>query len=181
MVDILSGDYFAFIALGVVILIFVFFWMRPSQITSIEDSLQSLGDGYTIFRDILVTLKSGMYKIGYLVVSRHGLFLIDERNERGTVQVNIDQREWLITSQGGKESIYNPLWRAREAINKLNDQGDSIPIKALIVFTNAKLKNNFNKDVVSIGDLSGRIKKELKVILDDGQVQMILDRLGKRN
>jgi hypothetical protein len=181
MVDFLSGDNFAFIALGVVIIIFVIFWMRPSNIRSVEDSLQSLGNGYTIFRDILVTLKSGMYKIGYLVVSRYGLFLIDERNERGTVKIKIDQREWLIASKGGKEYIYNPLWRAREAINKLNDQGDSIPIKALIVFTKAKLKNNFNKDVISIGDLSGRVKKEHKVILDDGQVQMILDRLEKRN
>jgi hypothetical protein len=122
-----------------------------------------------------------MYKIGYLVVSRYGLFLIDERKESGTVQVSIDQRDWLITSQGSKDYIYNPIWRAREAVNKLNDQGEAIPVFSLIVFVRAKLKNNFSKDVISLGDLKARIKKEARVLMDDSQVQMLLDRLEKRN
>jgi hypothetical protein len=181
MADFLFGDSSPIIVAAVVVVVFLFFWKRPSRIISVEDSLKSLGDEYKVFRDILVTLKSGMYKIGYLVVSRYGLFLIDERSESGTVQVSIDQREWLVTSPGTKEYIYNPVWRAREAVNKLNDQGDAIPILSLIIFIQAKLKNNFSKDVISLGDLKTRIKKEAKVLLDDGQVQIILERLEKRN
>jgi hypothetical protein len=166
------------LCVGVVVI--VFYWMRSSRITSVEDSLKCLGDDYIVFKDIFVTLKGGMYRIGYLVVSCYGIFLIDARSEKGTVQVSMDQREWLVTSQGNKEYIYNPMWRAREAINKLNDQGDAIPIISLVVFVHAKFKNNFSKDVISLGNLSSRIKKEFKIIMDDSQVQIILNRLEKK-
>jgi len=180
MVDFLFNDNSRVIFLVIVFAVILFYWMRPSRFTSVESILPTLGNDYKVFRDILVTLKGGMYRIGYLVVSRYGILLIDERDEKGTVQVSIDQREWLVTSQGAREYIYNPIWRAREVINKLNDQGDSLPIISLIVFVHAKIKNNFSKDVISLGDLSARIKKEAKVIMDDDQVQMILDRLEKR-
>lgn len=181
MADFLFGDNFRVLLLVVVIGVFLFYWVRPSRTTSVEEILKTLGNDYKVFRDILVTLKGGMYKIGYLVVSPYGLFLLDERNEKGTVQVSTDQREWLVTSHGAKEYIYNPIWRAREAVNKLNDQGETIPILSLIVFDQAKLKNNFSKNVVSLEGMTERIKKETKVILDDAQMQIILNRLENRN
>ncbi|MGV7220063.1 MAG: nuclease-related domain-containing protein [Nitrospinales bacterium] len=181
MVDLLFWDISRVIALVIVLGVILFFWMRPPRATSVEHTLKTLGNDYKVFRDILVTLNSGIYKIGYLVVSRYGVFLIEERKESGTVQVSNDQREWLVSSQGAKDYIYNPVWRAREAVNKLNDQGETIPVFSLIVFVRAKLKNNFNKDVISLGDLATRIKKESKIILNDTQVQEILDRLEKKN
>lgn len=169
----------AILCVGLVVI--VFYWRGLSRITSVEDSLKSLGEDYTVFKDILVTLKGGMYRISFLVVSCYGVFLTDERSEKGVVKVCMDQREWLVTSQGKKEYIYNPMWRAREAINKLNDQEDAIPIFSLVVFGHAKLKNNSSKDVILLRDLSGRIKKETKVKLEDAQIQVILDRLEKKN
>ncbi len=154
---------------------------RPiSKGYTVEQSLRNLGKDYTIISDILVTLKGGMFRISHLVVSRWGVFLIDQRNEKGAVHGTTDQMEWQVTGLGSSEAIYNPLWRAREAANELQIQLVSIPITTLIVFIHARLKNDFGRDVIYLRNLSSRIKQETKVVLDDVQINMVQDRLGRK-
>ena len=168
------------VVLGASVTLGIFYFLRRpvAQGATVEASLRSLGKDHTVFSDILVTLKGGMYRVSHLVVSRYGIFLIDERDERGAVHGKPDQKEWLLTGMGTRETLYNPLWRAREAVNKLQAQMGSIPITSLIVFVHARLKNDFGNDVVPLRDLPGRIKQETRVVLDEAQVRLVLDRLS---
>lgn len=158
----------------------VFYWMRghPPRGSTVEESLRNLGDDYKVFSGLLVTLKGGMFRISHLVVSRRGVFLIDERSEKGAVQGKPEQREWAVTGLGAGEAIYNPLWRAREAVNSLHSKVGSIPITSLIVFVHARLKSDFGGDVIPLRSLCGRIKRDTMVIMDESRMQMIVDRLA---
>lgn len=166
--------------LGVSAALAVFYWMRrhPARGSTVEETLRSLGDDYKALSGLLVTLKGGMFRISHLVVSRWGVFLIDERSEKGAVQGKPDQKEWLVTGLGAGEAIYNPLWRTREAVNSLQSKAGSVPITSLIVFVHARLKSDFGPDVIPLRSLCGRIKRDTRVILDESRMQMILDRLA---
>ena len=168
------------VVIGASVALGIFYYRRrpAARGADVEAILQSLGKDHTVFSDILVALKGGMYRVSHLVVSRYGVFLIDERDERGAVHGKPDQKEWLLTGIGTKETLYNPLWRAREAVNKLQAQMGSIPITSLIVFVHARLKNDFGNDVIPLRDLPGRIKQETRTVLDEAQVRRVMDRLS---
>lgn len=166
--------------LGVSAALAIFYWMRrhPARGSTVAESLGSLGDGYKVFSGLFVTLKGGMFRISHLVVSRRGVFLIDERAEKGAVKGKPDQMEWLVTGLGAGKAIYNPLWRAREAVNSLQPQVGSVPITTLIVFIHARLKSDFGGDVIPLQSLCGRIKQDTRVIMDESRMQMIVSRLA---
>lgn len=161
----------------------MFFLLRKPRAegASVRDRLESLGEDYTVLSDILVTLKAGIFSIDHLVVSRFGIFLIDVRDEHGTVEGKPDQREWRVTGLGKKEIIYNPIWRAREAANSLETQVGSVPITSLVVFVNARFKGNSGGGVVALDSLQARIRQSTKPILNEEQVKNILGRLRKES
>jgi len=170
-------------AIGALAVLGIFFLMRRprTQGSSVRECLESLGEDYTVLSDILVTLKGGVFHIDHLVVSRYGVVLIDERDEKGTVEGKPGQRDWKVTGLGRKEIIYNPLWRLRVAANSLQTQVGSIPIASLAVFVNARLKRDAGDDAVSLDGLRARIRQHAKPILDEEQVKNILARLGKES
>lgn len=170
-------------AIGTLAALGIFFLMRRhrAQASSVRECLASLGEDYTVLSDILVTLKGGMFHIDHLVVSLYGMVLIDERDEKGTVEGKPGQRDWKVTGLGRKEMIYNPLWRLREAANSLEAQVGSIPITSLVVFVNARLKRAAGEDVISPDRLQARIRQHAKPVLDEEQVKKVLDRLGKES
>ncbi len=169
-------------AIGALAALGIFFLMRRprAQGSSVRECLASLGGDYTVLSDILVTLKRGMFQIDHLVVSRYGMVLIDERDEKGTVEGKPGQRDWKVTGLGRKEIIYNPLWRLRVAANSLEAQVGSIPITSLVVFVNARLKRAAGDDAVSLDGLPARIRQHAKPVLDEEQVNKILERLGSK-
>ncbi len=169
-------------AIGALAALGIFFLMRRprAQGSSVRECLQSLGEDYTVLSDILVTLKGGMFQIDHLVVSRYGVVLIDERDEKGTVEGKPGQRDWKVTGLGRKEIIYNPLWRLRKAANSLQPQVGSIPVTSLVVFVNARLKRVSGDGAISLDDLEANIRQHAKPVLDEEQVKNILDRLGSK-
>ena len=168
------------VVLGALVILGIFFWMwRPvAQGANVEESLRSLGKDYTVFSGLMVTQKRGVFCVSHLVVSPYGIFLIDERDEHGSVYGMLDQKEWLVTGLGAKKTLYNPLWRSCEAANKLQSLMGPIPIISLIVFVHARLKRDLGHDVVTSRDLPGRIKQDSRVILDEAQIKQVLDRLS---
>ena len=132
--------------------------------------IKRLGTDYALYQDIVIPVQGGMSHIDYVLASPYGIFVIDIRMEVGTIDGNVNAREWRV---GKKDTIYNPVWRNRGYINGLEIQFGGLPIESLVVFPCAKLKGEFGFGVVVPDEMTDFIKRNGKVRVSSEQLKFV--------
>ena len=140
--------------------------------------LNKLGKEYEVFHDVILPSQGGMSHIDLVLISPYGVFVIDLHREEGTIDADLNSREWKI---GKKDTIYNPVWLNRRHINALEDQIGKVKIESLVVFTKARLKGNFGPGVIKIRNLVRAVKSRNAIRLFPEQLKFaskVLDSLS---
>ncbi len=143
--------------------------------------LKTLGLEYELFQNVILASPTGMMDIDFVIVSPYGVFVVNERLDSGKISVQPGQREWRVSGFGKNDTINNPLWKNRQAINFLQEKVGSIRVKSLVVFVNAQLTGLHDPDVVVLKDLIPRIKEFNQVQIEDNQRKEILKILGRQD
>ena len=147
---------------------------RDSGALLVEKELSRLNKDYKIFKNLIVKSESGMLQIHYVVVSPHGVFVITRCDHVGRISGNKGDREWDVKARGDKETILNPLWENRKHINalekKLNLNLSFIPV---IVFTYAKLINNFGPTALYLDQIQKVFARHTKLLVSQADQESI--------
>ena len=126
----------------------------------------------TIIQNVSVPVQGGMGQIDFVVVSSSEVFVTSVIKAQGKIKVNINSKEW----QAGKETIYNPLWRNRLLVNSLETILKDIRLIPLIIFTNGKLIDDFDANLIEFKNLKSFFKKRKKIV-DPANTGSVLETL----
>ncbi|WP_170456017.1 nuclease-related domain-containing protein [Ruegeria arenilitoris] len=100
--------------LGFVLLCFWFFrspWFKGvSGEFWVKSALRSgLGETeYALLNDLTLPVRGGTTQIDHIVVSRHGIFVVETKNMSGWIFGSADQRTWTQTFRRKKFKMQNP-------------------------------------------------------------------------
>ena len=173
-----------FATLAIFIALLVLFLRTSSKATpevddlSLKAKIQKLGQEYTLLSGVVVPALRGMSRIDHVIVSPFGIFVLTVITQPGKVRGKERNAEWEIKSGRRRDILYNPLWENRKWVNALESHLGPQPFIPIVVFTQAKLKNDFGKNVIPLSRLPGVIKKYDKSRLFSDKMEEILQKLA---
>lgn len=144
---------------------------------SVRSRIEKLGKDYTLLSGLVVPALRGMSRIDHVIVSPFGVFVLTVNNEPGRVRGRVNDEMWEIKSGRRKGIVYNPLWENRKWVNALEGFLGPYPFIPVVVFTQARLKSDFGKNVIPLSRLPGFIKKFDKSRIFSDKQESILDKL----
>jgi hypothetical protein len=144
---------------------------------SLKAKIKQLGEEYTLLSGVVVPALRGMSRIDHVIVSPYGIFVLLVVHERGKVSGQERNGEWEIKSGRQRDILHNPLWENRKWVNALENHLGPQPFIPIVVFTQAKLKNNFGKNVIPLSTLPGFIKKYDKSRILSDKLEAVLEKL----
>jgi len=144
---------------------------------AVKSRIEKLGTEYTVLDDVVVPAKYGMIRIDHVVVSPYGVFVLTLVHEAGRVSGREGDDRWEIKSGTQKNILYNPLWENRKWVNALEACLGPYPYIQAVVFTRARLKSDFGKQVMPLSRLPGFIKKYDKSVLFSDKRQAIIEKI----
>ena len=145
----------------------------------VKKQLNRLGDSYTVFDNVIVQSDRGMLHISHVVVSPYGVFVITLCDLRGKISGHKDDREWIVKGRGVSDTILNPLWENRKHINALEKKLGSQPFISAVVFTHAKLINDFGPIAMYIGQLQKFFMGYTRRLIDHNDLELVVDILNE--
>ena len=176
MLEIVSLYWIKIFATFVVFVALVIFFIRSgseqssiSGRTLVRNELDRLDDNYTVFCNVMIHLERGMSHIPYVVISPHGIFVVTCCSQVGKISGQKNDREWKVRGRGVDGTILNPLWENRKCINALEKKLNlQLPFIPLVVFTHAKLIDDFGSAAMGVNRLQKFFSEHTKVLM--GQV-----------
>lgn len=189
MMDTLLTAYWIkiFATLAILIALLVLFLRDSNKQTpeaddlSLKAKIKKLGEEYTLLSGVVVPALRGMSRIDHLILSPFGIFVLTVVTEAGKISGRERDGEWEIKSGRRRDILYNPLWENRKWVNALEDHLGPQPFIPVVVFTQAKLKNDFGKNVIPLSRLPGFIKKYDKARLFSDKLEAVLEKLKTSN
>jgi len=145
----------------------------------VKNELDLLGHSYVVFDNVVVQSDRGMSQISHVVVSPYGVFVLTLCDLRGKISGHRDDREWIVKGRGVSDTILNPLWENRKHINALEKKLGSQPFISAVVFTHAKLINDFGPIAVCVGQLQKFFMGYTRRLIDHDDLELVIDILNE--
>ena len=181
MIEVITVYWIKILATLSVIFVFIIFLLRNSDRKSsdsgallVEKELSRLNKDYKIFKNLIIKSESGMLQIHYVVVSTHGVFVITRCDHVGKISGNKGAREWKVKARGDNGTILNPLWENRKHINALEKRLNlNLPFIPVIVFTYAKLVNDFGPTALYLNQIQKVFARYTKSLVSQTDQELI--------
>ena len=143
-------------------------------------------DKYLVINDLFVEIGGKTSQIDHLVISIHGIFVIETKNYKGWIFGSDSSKYWKQIIHKRKESFYNPVWQNNGHIKILQEilsESNSSLFVSIVVFplkaTFKKLNTRYN--VIHSYKLKRLILKYQEVVLDQERVNSIYNNLMSAN
>lgn len=138
---------------------------------------------YFLFNNIILRSANNIStQIDHIVVSRFGIFVIENKNYSGWIFGDEKQSSWTQRfSNGAKFPFQNPLHQNYAHIKALQELIPSIKncFYSLIVFSgDAEIKTNRIENVIYFDEIIPYIQKSTQEILNENEIQLILGKLS---
>lgn len=143
--------------------------------------LMRLPDGYTIFNDVYIVENGKSIQIDHVVLSPHGIFVIETKNYRGWIYGDEKAQYWIKNMYGTKYQFYNPLLQNYSHLKGLQSLF-GFPLQVfipIVVFTNAaNIKGHYpNHNVINVSELISTIEAYQKVVFTEDTLAAIINKL----
>jgi restriction system protein len=137
------------------------------------------GDIYRRFHNVIIPAKNGTTQIDHLLVSPHGLFIVETKNIKGWIFGSENQPKWTQSLYRKKYSFQNPLrqtFRQKKILSEYLDLDESI-IQTVVYFVgDCKFKTQLPANVLNSG-LGRYIKHFRNRILSPEAVDRVITAL----
>lgn len=156
----------------------------------IYDELKPLeNESCRLLFNLYIPRDNGKYsEIDCLVITTHGLYVIESKNYSGWIFGSNDQKYWMQTFKtGDKQKFYNPIWQNNAHLKQLSEHLDldNTYFKSLIAFSNrctfkAKPDNTDRLSIIHRKDVLDVLKEDIgktNEILTLEQVSEIYNKL----
>ena len=133
-------------------------------------------DEYKVLNNLLVQSRFGTTQIDHVVVSVHGIFVVETKNYSGWIMGSEHGEEWTKNMYGHKYSFRNPLKQnmahiraLQEILNLSRDKFISI-----VVFSpHSTIKVNTSQNVIYTSDLLRVIRQYHSMIFSNQELEQI--------
>ncbi len=140
---------------------------------------------YFIFNNLTIPSDhNGSSQIDHLVVSKFGIFVIENKDYKGWIFGNKDQDNWTQSLPGGRNKFQfqNPIRQNWSHIMSLKLLLHSIPenaFQSIVVFTDScEFKTEPIDNVVHSEEIVGNIQKHTETKLSEENLHLILGKLS---
>lgn len=138
-------------------------------------------NGYEI-HNFIFEVDGQSVQIDHLIITSHGIFVIEAKNYSGIIYGNADATYW---NQGfknikGTYSFYSPLLQNKRHIERLQKLLPvNIKFESLVVFNNSVDLDIFHKNVIKFKELKNYISLYKDVNLTDLEKKQLFNRLNE--
>lgn len=91
-------------------------------------------DEYIVVNDIMLKVNDRTTQIDHIVVSTHGIFVIETKSYKGWIFGHSDKRNWTQNIWGNKYTLYNPIMQNQTHIKFLINKFDILQDKLQFVY-----------------------------------------------
>ena len=157
---------------------------RRNRDKSVARLLTTLPETYTVFNDVLINSHIGLSQISHVVVSRHGIFVISEKQNTGEIFGKETDQYWTQSKDSDKQKFFNPIrqnYSHIKALEVLLTPLSRLPFVSLVVFPDACRLRLSISGVVHNRDLLAEIRKHDKNLMTAAEVSMIASVIRKVN
>ena len=138
---------------------------------------------YKRFHNTIIPSSNGTTQIDHILVSPHGIFIVETKNKGGWIFGSEKQAKWTQSFYGKKYSFQNPLrqtFRQKKILAEFLSV-DETYIHTIIYFVgDCKFKTQLPSNVINSG-LAKYIKMFVDKVLSIGEVDRVTKKLEKHN
>jgi len=186
MIEIVSAYWIKIFITLVIFIALIILFLKNSGANSnisaaelVKKELDRLSDSYLVFNDVVVQSERGMLNISHLVVSPYGVFVITLCDLRGKISGHKGDQEWIIKGRDVNDTILNPLWENRKHVNALEKKLGLQPFIPAVVFTHAKLIDDFGPIAVYVGQLQNFFSRYKRTLIDSDDLESVVSILNE--
>ena len=134
---------------------------------------------YNRFHNIIIPASNGTTQIDHLLVSPHGIFIVETKNKSGWIFGSENQAKWTQTLYSNKYSFQNPL---RQTYRQKKILAEFLPVEESYIHTviffvgDCKFKTQLPSNVITSG-LGKYIKKFVDQALSQDEINRIIKKL----
>ena len=155
---------------------------KPRSVSELLNALPQ--DSYTVFNDILINSHQGTFRLEYIVVSRHGLFVINEKQETGAISGQPTDQYWVESKGSANNKFYNPIRQIHVQIKSLEvllPPLSRLPLVPVAVFPDKARFLTAINGVVHFRELINEIKKHDRNLLTSAEVSVVVAAINRAN
>lgn len=138
------------------------------------------GARYHLMRNLTLPTRDGSTQIDHVVVSRHGVFVIETKNYGGWIFGKPDDKMWTQKFPRRSSAFQNPLRQNYKHVKTLAElaQVDEQAMFSQIVFVgNSEFKTPMPDNVGKLGACLAAIRRRRELLLSEEDVARILERI----
>lgn len=135
---------------------------------------------YHCFYDVLVKVNGRSTQIDHVIVSKHGVFVVETKNRSGWIYGSDRDRSWTQVNFSSKTSFQNPLrqnYLHTRAIAEFCSIDHSKTHSVVVFCGDCQFKTEMPENVVGWSDYADYIKSKNRVLLNEDEVNRVCRRL----
>lgn len=137
----------------------VYFLLRKKKL-NFKQVIQKISSEYR--RDVVIPDGlDGLIELEHLLLTPHGLLVIDYRDAQGTVFPGENLEQWPIMQEGRRTSINNPYTGLKHRVTAVKGLVDDVPIIGVLVFPDeVQFGNAPPENVLHVSELYKRYRQK---------------------
>jgi hypothetical protein len=141
------------------------------------------GKVYHPFHNIVLPTPDGTTQVDHILISRHGIFVIETKNMKGWIFGDQRQRQWTQVRFRRRHKFMNPLHQNFKHIQAAREAIDASPqaFQSVVVFVGpGRFKTEMPSNVIRLREFRRYIKSCTLRLLDEDEVQRAVCQLKQR-
>lgn len=135
---------------------------------------------YHLMRNVTLPTRDGSTQIDHVVVSRHGVFVIETKNYGGWIFGKPDDKMWTQKFPGRSSAFQNPLRQNVKHVRtlaELTGLDDKALFSQIVFVGNCSFKTPMPANVGKLKACLAAIRGRDEVLLSDDEVARVLERI----
>lgn len=132
---------------------------------------------YHFFNDLTLPENEGTTQIDHLIVSEHGIFIIETKNMKGLIFGNPYQKTWTQCLADGKHPFQNPFrqnYKHKKCLEELLKIESDVYFEVVVFIERANFPKGRPDYVFYPKEFIQFVKSQTKKVLSDNEIDMIL-------
>ena len=151
-------------------------WLGEKRVAHILK--KSCGEGDRVFNNVIIKNGSMTSQIDHILVSRHGVFVVETKNYAGKIYGDDNMQEWTQYLANGRvvNKFYSPVKQNLTHVFALKNILNNVHIESIVVFVQGNVGNINSNCVFSLSQLK-KYLKSMPVKFSSQQRDVICDKI----
>lgn len=149
-------------------------WAGERRVKTI--TLQLDPDSYTIFHDVTLPTSTGTTQIDHIIISTHGIFVIETKNYSGWIFGTENSSYWTQVIYKNKNKFQNPLrqnYKHIKTLQTITQLPFSIFHSVIVFAGDATFKTDLPRNVIKQHNLKKYLQEFNEAVLTEQQIYQV--------